>query len=612
MDLAAGGGALMWAVMASIGVIVVLYATERFSIELISAGVIAFFLLLFQIFPAPVPEGQSFGPAELLSGFANPALITIMALLVIGQGMFQTGAMDGPTRRLTASYERHPRLTLLTVFGFMFVVSAFINNTPVVVMFIPIMAAIAQRMGGTPSGLMMPLSFVAIFAGATTLIGSSTNLLVSDVLRQTRGFGLEFFQPTLPGLVLAGAGIIYLLVAGRFLMPRRVTMEGELKGATGRQFIAQIEVTPGHPLVGKKPVMGMFQDLPNMTVRMIQRREHAILPPFDDAELQEGDLVIVATTRKNLTELLSSRAEFLRGMMQLGDFKIEEGRDETLMMSEAVIAPASRFIGRTIEQVGFRYQTGCIVLGVQRRSRMIRTRMGEIRLEAGDTLLIFGPESAIKSLRNNKDVLILEWATQDVPDIRRAALARLTFGGIIVASALGLVPIVVASVVGATIMVAGGCLNGRQAIRSLDMRVFMLIGAAFAMGGSLQATGGAGYLANVVVDIFAPYGSAVLISALFLLVAILTNILSNSATAILFAPIAIQAAQLVDAPPEAFVLTVLFGANCCFATPIAYQTNLLVMGPGHYRFMDFLRVGGPLVLVFWIVYSLFAPWYFGL
>lgn len=599
----------MWVVMASIGVIVALYALERFSIELISAGAVAYFLLFFQLFPAPE---QDYGATEILSGFANPALITIMALLVIGQAMFQTGAMETPTRRLTASYEKHPRMTVMAVFGFMFVVSAFINNTPVVVMFIPIMAAIAARMGGSPSGLMIPLSFVAIMGGMTTLIGSSTNLLVSDVLRQIEGEPLGFFDPTLPGLVLAAVGILYLILFGRFLIPQRETLEGELKGAKGRQFIAQIEVTEGHPLEGKKPVMGMFQDLPNMTVRMIQRGERAILPPIDDEELRAGDLVIVATTRKNLTDLLSSHEEFLRGMMQLGDFHMAEERGDSIVMSEAVIAPASRFIGRTIEQIGFRYQTGCIVLGVQRRNRMIRTRMGEIRLEAGDTLLVFGPESAIQRLRSNKDVLILEWATEDVPDIRRATTARVIFGGVIALAATGLMPIIVASVVGATLMIALGCLNIRQAVRSLDMRVFMLIGAAFAMGGALQASGGADFLANLVVEVFAPYGSAVLISALFLLVAILTNILSNSATAILFAPIAIQAAELTGVPAEAFVLTVIFGANCCFATPIAYQTNLLVMGPGHYRFMDFLRVGGPLVILFWIVYSLFAPFYFGL
>jgi len=601
----------MWAVMASIAVIVALYATERYSIELISAGVIAYFLLLFQLFPPPEAYGD-YGPAQILAGFSNPALITIMALLLIGQGMFQTGAMDGPSRFLTSSYDKRPHLTLLAIFAFMFVVSAFINNTPVVVMFIPIMAAIAARMGGSPSGLMMPLSFVAIFAGMTTLIGSSTNLLVSDVLRQTRGEGLGFFEPTIPGLVLAGVGVIYLMVAGRFLIPQRKTMEGELAGAEGRQFIAQIEITDGHPLEGVKAKMGLFPDLKDITVRMVQRGEQALLPPFDDIELRQGDVAIVAATRQTLTDLLSSNSDFLRGMMQVGDFKMEEERDDTLMMSEAVIAPASRFIGRTIEQIGFRYQTGCIVLGVQRRSRMIRSRMSEIRLEAGDTLLIFGPERAVKALRTHKDVLVLEWATQDVPDIRRANIARLTFAGVILAAATSALPIVVASILGATAMIATGCLNTRQAMRALDMRLFLLIGAAFAMGGSLEASGGAAAIATLVVEVFAQFGPSVLVSALFLLVALMTNIISNSATAILFTPIALRAGELISVSPEVMVLTVIFGANCCFATPIAYQTNLLVMGPGHYKFVDFIRVGGPLVLLFWVVYSVFAPWYFGL
>ncbi len=602
-----GGDPAMWAILAAIGAIIILYATERYPIELVSVGAVAFFLVFFQVFPQPGME-----PGTLLEGFANPALISILGLLVIGQGIFQTGALDTVSRRLTALYDARPTVTIVTVFALVFVISAFINNTPVVVMFIPVMAAIAHRRRRSPSRLMIPLSYICIMAGATTLIGSSTNLLVSDSLRQLEGVSLDFFDPAIPGLLLAAVGVLYLVTLGRLLLPHRATMESELSGSGGKQFIAQLEVTPGHPLEGKSAVAGLFPALPNVIVRMIQRGERALLPPFDNIELQTGDVVIMGATRTSLEELLSSHPEYMRGMIRSGDTALEEERGAPLVMSEGVVAPASRFAGRTIQQIGFRYQTGCLVLGVQRRSRMLRGRMEDIRLEAGDVLLLFGPESAMRSLRANRDVIVMEWATRDVPDVRRAWLARVIFAGVILAAATGVAPIVVAAVVGAAAMIATGCLNVRQAARSVDIRIFTLIGAAFAMGAALQATGGAVYLAGLVVAAAADYGPAVLLSALFLLVMLMTNIVSNSATAILFAPVAVSAASMVGADPRPFVLTVLFGANCCFITPIAYQTNLLVMGPGHYRFSDFLRVGGPLAILIWIAYSLFAPWYFGL
>jgi len=390
------------------------------------------------------------------------------------------------------------------------------------------------------------------------------------------------------------------------LLPDRDSMESEIAGAGGKQYIAQLEVTSDHPLVGKRPVAGMFADLPDMTVRMIQRGEHALVPPFDQIELKTGDLVIVAATRQTLTNLLAKRADFMRGMLEASGPGENPTPGDSLVMAEAVVAPGSRVIGRTIEQIGFRHATGCVVLGIQRRSRMIRSRMGEIRLEAGDTLLLFGASGALRSLRADRDLLVMEWATTPLADPRRANLARAVFGGVVIAAASGFVPIILASFMGAVGMVLAGCLNTRQAARAFDIRVYLLIGSAIALGTALQVTGGADLLASGVVAAFAPFGPIVLMSALFLLVAILTNVLSNSATAILFTPIAVGAANQMGADPTLFALTVLFAANTCFATPIGYQTNLLVMGPGHYRFADYLRAGAPLVVLFWIAYTVYV------
>ncbi|GLK52147.1 SLC13 family permease [Maricaulis virginensis] len=593
----------MWAILGGLVVAIVFFVWDRFPIEIVSASIVAALMLFFHFFP--LEDGRP-SIAALLEGFANPALFTILCLLIVGQGIFQTGAMEGPTQFLLSSYDQRPRGTLIAMFAFVFVVSAFINNTPVVVMFVPILVAIARRMEKSPSKLMIPLSYVCILAGMTTLIGSSTNLLVAEQLRTISGVSLDFFTPTVPGLFLAAFGLVYIVFVLPRLLPDRDTMEGELAGSgEGRQYIAQIEVTADHPLAGKRPVAGMFADLPDMTVRMIQRGEHALLPPFDQIELKAGDLVIVAATRQTLSNLLSKRADFMRGMLEASGPGENPTPGDSLMITEAVVAPGSRLIGRTIQQIGFRHATGCIVLGIQRRSRMIRSRMGEIRLEAGDTLLLFGSTSSMRQLRSDRDLLLMEWATTALADPRRANVARAIFAGVVIAAATSLMPIALASFLGAVAMIAGGCLNTRQAARAVDIRIYLLIGSAIALGTALQITGGADLLATGVVTVFSPFGPVVLMSAMFILIALLTNVLSNSATAILFTPIAVGAANQIGADPSLFALTVLFAANTCFATPIGYQTNLLVMGPGHYRFMDYIRAGAPMVVLFWIAFTLY-------
>lgn len=243
---------------------------------------------------------------------------------------------------------------------------------------------------------------------------------------------------------------------------------------------------------------------------------------------------------------------------------------------------------------------------------MIRKRMLDIRLEAGDVLLLFGYERDISALRQNRDLILLDWSTAELPDIRKAKMARIVFVATIAAAALSVVPIEIAALGGALAMIATGCLNIRQAVRALDMRIFLLIGAAFAMGLALERTGGAEFIGTNVVTAVLPYGPQALIAAVFLIVAIFTNIISNSAAALLFAPIALSIAEKADIDPIVMVLTVIFAANCSFATPIAYQTNLLVMGPGHYRFGDFARFGIPLILLLWVSYVLLVPVLFGL
>ncbi|TYC63513.1 SLC13 family permease [Rhodobacterales bacterium] len=597
-----------------IAVTVVLYAIERYAIESIALGSVSAFIVIFYLFPVTAPDGNMVDTGDFLAGFANPALITVICLLIIGQGLFQTDALEGPAKLIVRMARGRSQWVAVPILFFVGILSAFLNNTPVVVMFLPILTAVAATVGQSPARVLMPLSFIAILGGMTTLIGSSTNLLVASQASQISDLKLTFFSFTPIGLLVASVGAVYVLfLMPRFLQPRK-TMAEELQVTSGKQFIAQIEITYGHPLVGVESVSGMFPKLKDMTVRLVQRGQKPILPPFENVVLSPGDTVIVAATRTALANALARR----QPLMEAESENSGNGRESTavqpgsISLAEVVVAPASRLMGRTLPQSGFYSETGCLVMGIQRRSRMPRMAMNDIRLEAGDVLLVAGREEEIARLRGNRDVLLLDWSTAEVPRRRYAPRALAIFGCVVGLAAAGLMPIATASVAGTFAMIASGCLNIRQAMRAIDSRIFMLVGASLAGAVALEATGGAQAIASALVYVLEGASASVMLSALFFIVMVLTNFLSNNAAAVLFTPVAINLAAQIDQRPEAFVVCLIIAANASFATPIGYQTNLIVMGPGHYRFADFMRAGAPLALILWLTFSLAAPWYYGL
>lgn len=604
-------GIHMWITLAFIGVAVASYALEKISLELTSLAVVAVFLVFFYTYPVIGPGGDIvLGTRQILSGFADPALFTILALLVIGQGLVRTGALDDVARLLIAAGARRPQILIIAVLLSVMILSAIMNNTPVVVIFIPILSALASQLGRTASHIMIPLSFIAILGGNLTLIGSSTNLLVSGTLESLTGSGLDFFALTLPGLFLAAVGAVYVIFVVPKILSDRSTENGPTAGISGRQFVVQLHVNENSHLVGEKATSGMFKSLPQVTVRMVQRDNDILLPPFENVTLQPGDVPVVAATRATLTELLKKSPDLFEQSGGQVDRRILP-REHTVL-AEVMITPASRLDGQTLTKSGLQAETNCNVLGVQRRSHMVRKALDSIRLQAGDVLLILGRRRDVLGLRANRDVVLLIWSATDLPMSHHAGRAIVIFAAVIALSASGLMPIVIAAISGAALMIAGGCLNIHQAARAVDRRIFLLIGAALAMGTALTATGGASYLAEQMIKALEGAPVTIVLSAFFLMVAIMTNMLSNNATAVLFTPIALSVAQNLGVPPMPFVLAVVFAANCSFATPMGYQTNLLVMGPGHYRFVDYLKVGVPLVIIIWAAFSIFAPWYFDL
>ncbi len=605
----------MWATFAVIAAAIVAYVTEKVPLELTAISIVVAFLLLFTVVPYRGPDGAALiEPQHLLAGFASPALFTVLALLVIGQGLFQTGALDSFAQRVGVWGGTSFTLALTTVLLATGVLSAFMNNTPVVVLMLPVLAAIASRANLSPSRVMIPLSYISILGGTVTLIGSSTNLLVAGVSRDLGGPIIGFFDFAGIGLILAAVGAAYVILVLPRILPARATMIQEV-GAQGRQFITQIVIGPNHPLLGESAVAGMFPTLKRMTVIMVQRDHQALLPPFEDVTLADGDIVVVAATRSVLMAALKGNNSLIDpGHDEAAARSVDEAVSgaSALVLAEAVIAPGSRFIGRTIEQAALHTLTGCVVLGIQRQSRMIRMRMSDIRLEAGDVLLVSGSTRQVDGLRQSRDVILLESSTTEVPLTERAGRAIAIFLAVVVMAASGLLPISVAAIAGAMAMVPAGCLNIRQAARAFDRRIYLLIGSSLAMAVPLEVTGGAAYIAMGAVGLLMDQSLAFLLSALFLLIAVMTNVLSNNATAVLFTPIALSLAHQVGADPFPFLVTVILAANCSFATPIGYQTNLLVMAPGHYRFADFLRGGVPLVILLWLTFSLVAPWYYTL
>jgi di/tricarboxylate transporter len=606
----------MWVVFGAIIAAIAAYASEDIPLEVTSLALVAGLLAFFHFFPVEAGSGNLLNPENLLAGFADPALIAVLALLVVGQGLFQSGALEDVAQLTNANAIRAPYLTLGVMLVVVLVVSGFMNNTPVAVIFIPVVSALAAKASISSSKMMIPLSYASILGGMTTLIGSSTNLLASGAASRAGLDRIGFFDFTIPGVFLAAIGIVYVAFILPRLMPARANLTEEM-GGSGKQFIAQLQLGYGHPLVGSKATGGMFPSLKNITVRMVQRGERPFLPPFEDMVLRPGDTLIIAATRATLMEALKQEPDIFQGLIhQDGGPSDPDSDDEQrpvrdLMLAETIVAPGSRMIGRNIEQAGFRMETDCIVLGVQRRSRMIRTQMSDIRLEAGDVLLIVGNRQSVRGLRTSRDLLLLEWSATEIPHLSNARTAQFILGGTVISAALGIVPISIAAVAGALAMILTGCLNIRQASRAIDRQIFLLVGAALALGTSLEATGGATFLAQQVILVFDGFGAAVVLSVFFLLTAILTNVLSNNATAVLFVPIAVSTASQLGIDPMVFVYAVIFAANCSFATPMGYQTNLLVMGPGHYRFSDFMRAGAPLVIILWLAFSLFAPWYYG-
>ncbi len=620
----------MWFMLFLTGAAVFMFVREKLPLEVTSVILMTVLLLYGQIFPILDSHGSNqIDPQAVLSGFSNPSLIAVLALLVMGQAMIHTDSLRFLTNLFVFRSKKLAWFSVLAILVFVMVLSAFMNNTPLVIIAIPILQALLSSVGWRESRMMMPLSFVAILGGMTTLVGSSTNLLVSSAMVELGHAPLGFFDFAIPGSILAGVGFIYVVLVIPRILPVRSSIQDELVGsASETEFVAELDIAIDSKLIGAECIDGKFAELKDMNVKLIQRGGHLILPPFEGHKIHRSDILIVGATREALGNLLSKypgfllsneEAEVIDGESESEEEEASQQGAQTRVLAKIMITPASRMVDMSLEHVSFHKQFGVIVLGIQRRARVVRRRLGRIRLEAGDVLLVAGKHGRVNNLRRNPDFIVLSGSKKDLPVPDKAPMAILIFLATIISAATGVLSIPVAAFTGAVAMIGVGCLNIRQATRAIDRKIFLLVGSMLALGAALQATGGADFISSLILSAPFAHSPLSLLALLFIIVAFTTNILTNNACAILFTPIAMNLAdkvgQLDSVPYDMsfiFAITVVFGANCSFASPIGYQTNLLVMGPGQYKFRDFIKAGTPLVVVLWIAYIFVAKYYFGI
>ncbi len=587
------------------------YASETIPMEVTALGVILILLVFFHFAPIIDANGVNQLPtSKILSGFANPAMLTVLALLVVGQGVVKTGILEIFSRHvLSLSMGRLWIATLISLLTVL-LISAFLNNIPVVIIFIPIMQGIAQRFHVPASKLLMPLSFVAVVGGMTTLVGSGTNLLVSNALIEAGLPGFSFFEFTLPGLLLAGTGLAYVMLIAPKFLPHRTSLSHRMRERLDQHFMAEISIDNDSKLIGQSLGVRMFQELPDINIRMINRLGKTILPPFTGLKLRHGDTIALSATREDLTKLMESGY----GLTPAEGYRrnpTSHQKSEQIIV-EMMVTPSSSLVDSTIGRTGFEYRHNCQVLGIQHHAHMIRSRMGQAKLSAGDLLLVKCDAETLRGLREDLDVVLVEFSVEELPNLKAANLSICIFMAVVLSAAFGLVPIVISSFFGALAMVVTNVITLPQAARALDHKVITTIAAALALGVAMEATGAATYLANLILSITGTASPTIVLSSFFLLVALMSNIISTKTCAVLFAPIGLHIGAEIGVDPRIFAITIVFAANCAFATPFAYQTSLLVMGPGSYHFKDFFKVGFPLVILIWLVYSAFVPWYYGL
>ncbi|WP_126455813.1 SLC13 family permease [Sulfuriflexus mobilis] len=582
-----------------------LFTRDDVAIETSSLFILAILTSGFSAFPYTMADGEHLEALTFFSGFGHEALVAVCALMIAGNGLVRTGALEPLGRNLARLWRTSPALSMLLTLIVGAFLSAFVNNVPIVVLLLPILVSVSLRTGTPASGVLMPMGFATLVGGMSTSIGTSTNLLVVSVAADMGLRRIQMFDFFVPAAIVACIAIVYLWLIAPRLLPAR---EASLTDTSPRIFAAQLAVVEDEFAAGKTLGELIEKTGGMLAVSRIMRDSGTFILPLPDAHIYAGDRLLVNDTPEHLMEFEKA----LGTALYVGDIQVDAEHplsDEGQQIAEIVVLQGSPLLGMTLRQINFSDRYQLMVLAIHRPGQSpetLREKIEQVNLRTGDVLLVQGNLDTIAEIKRNGELLVLD-ATADLPHTEKSITALLIMLGVIVVSAFGLAPIAISAVCGVLLMLISRCLTWRHAAMALSTQVILIVVASLALGAALLKTGGAEYLAQVFVALTSGATPAVILSGLMLLMAIMTNVVSNNAAAVIGTPIAISIAQQLNVDPEPFVIAVLFGANMSYATPMAYKTNLLVMSAGGYRFMDFVRVGVPLTVIVWIGLSILLP-----
>ncbi|MFU8894756.1 MAG: SLC13 family permease [Gammaproteobacteria bacterium] len=589
-----------------------LFSRDRIPMETSALAILAVLIVGFELFPYESPTGRTLTTANFLAGFGNNALITIMALLICTRGLVATGALQPVADRLAKVWMHSPMVAMLAALLLAAGLSMFLNNTPVVAMLLPILISVSLRTGRPASSVLMPVGYATIIGGMCTTIGTSTNLLVVQVSSEMGMAPMGMFHFTPIAIAAASLGIVYLwLVAPRLVPPRTPPMPD----TSPRVFEAVLNVGEGSIAAGMTVPQLLARTEGKMRLGAIERGAGLFVAKLPSLVIRPGDRLHVRDTPERLkrfeAQLGATMYDARHPREALSADERPAAGDQRL--AEIVVTRGSPLQRRTLKTVPFFSHYGLLPVAVH-RARMPGaevTDIGKIFLRAGDIVLVQGSARSLDEIKRLGNVLVVD-GSLDLPHTSKAPVAGAIVASVVLVAALGILPIGTAALLGVLAMIGSGALNWRSALGALDRRLIIVIVTSLALGQALTVTGGTQYIADLFVVAAAPVPTIVALGGLMLVIALLTEIVTNNAAAVLGTPVAIFIAERLGVPAEPFVLAVLFGANMSYLTPIGYQTNLMVLAAGGYKFSDFFRVGVPLQLIMWLALTVFTGLNYGL
>jgi len=567
-----------WIVAAIVIGAMVLFASEKLRFDVIGLLVLASLMTLGIL-----------TPAEGLSGFSNEATVVVTAMFALNAGVVGTGGLDPLIRVL--SRIRRPWLLTFAIILIVCALGAFVKNTALVATFLPVVLGVCARTKTSPARVLMPMSYAAQMGGVCTLLGTSSNLLTNSIAIDHGLPGFSVFEFARLGVPLALVGIVYLMLVGRWLLPRHIDVDFAETSALGK-FVTEFRVLPGSPLIGHAIGTADLPEKYGVQVLELLRGDEHVWAPRDE-QLRVDDVLIARGDWQRLEDFKQAQKLEIPAVVDAGD-----GAGARRVLIEAMVAPGARMVGDTVDRIDFPWNFKSTVLAVQRRGGILRESLRATRLQVGDILMLLVDEGALKHLRHASGLVVLSERGDTRQSRRKAPIAIAIVAAVIAIAGLGWLPIVVSALLGCAAMALTGCFGFDDVYESIDWRVIVLLGAILPLGIALDKTGLAQHLVDAGMRIVGDHGPLAALLMVYVLSAVLTEMMGHNPSVVLMAPIAISVAHALHANPVPFVITVAFAAATSFATPVGYPTNTMVYNAGSYRFTDFMKVGIPLIALF--------------